>query len=138
MQRRAFIVGLGAAITGSIQTNAQELPSVPLVGYLDDSPAEGYVSRQVVFREGLAEIDYFEGCNVAIESHWARLSDWASDLVDRGVAVWLRQAVWRRSSRRRRQPRRFPSSSVSARTPSRPGSFPASTIREATSPVSPL
>src|SRR5580704_439494 len=87
MQRREFIVGLGAAITGSIQTHAQELPSVPLVGYLDDSPAEGYVSRQVLFREGLAVVDYYEGCNVAIESHWARLPDWASDLVDRGVAV---------------------------------------------------
>jgi hypothetical protein len=56
MQRREFIAGLGAAITGSIQTNAQQLPSVPLVGYLDDSPAEGYVSRQVVFREGLAVV----------------------------------------------------------------------------------
>jgi putative ABC transport system substrate-binding protein len=88
MQRREFIAGLGAAITGSIQTNAQELlPSVPLVGYLDDSPAEGYVSRQVLFREGLAVVDYYEGCNVAIESHWARLPDWASDLVERGVAV---------------------------------------------------
>jgi putative tryptophan/tyrosine transport system substrate-binding protein len=88
MRRREFIAGLGAAITGSIQTDAQELlPSVPLVGYLDDSPAEGYVSRQVVFREGLAAADYFEGCNVAIESHYARLPDWASDLIDRGVAV---------------------------------------------------
>jgi putative ABC transport system substrate-binding protein len=88
MRRREFIAGLGAAITGSTQTDAQELlPSVPLVGYLDDSPAEGYVSRQVVFREGLAVVDYYEGCNVAIESHWARLPDWASDLVSRGVAV---------------------------------------------------
>jgi putative tryptophan/tyrosine transport system substrate-binding protein len=57
------------------------------VGYLDDSPAEGYVSRQVLFREGLAVVDYYEGCNVAIESHWARLPDWANDLVSRGVAV---------------------------------------------------
>jgi putative tryptophan/tyrosine transport system substrate-binding protein len=87
MQRREFIAGLGAAIIGPIRTDAQELPSVPLVGYLDDSPAEGYVSRQVVFREGLAVVDYYEGCNVAIESHWARLPDWASDLVGRGVAV---------------------------------------------------
>src|SRR5580704_4587006 len=87
MQRREFIVGLGAAITGSIQTDAEELPSVPLVGYLDDGPAEGFVFRQVLFREGLAVVDYYEGCNVAIESHWARLPDWASDLVDRGVAV---------------------------------------------------
>jgi hypothetical protein len=69
MQRREFIVGLGAAITGSIQTDAQELPSVPLVGYLDDGPAEGLVFRQVLFREGLAVVDYYEGCNVAIESH---------------------------------------------------------------------
>jgi putative ABC transport system substrate-binding protein len=57
------------------------------VGYLDDGPAEGFVFWQVVFREGLAELDYFEGCNVAIESHYARLLYWASDLVDRGVAV---------------------------------------------------
>jgi hypothetical protein len=35
MRRREFIAGLGAAITGSIQTNA---PLVPLVGHLDDDP----------------------------------------------------------------------------------------------------
>jgi putative tryptophan/tyrosine transport system substrate-binding protein len=88
MQRREFIVGLGAAITGPIQTNAQELLTpVPLVGYLDDGPVEGFILRQVLFREGLAVVDYYEGCNVAIESHWARLPDWAGDLVDRGVAV---------------------------------------------------
>jgi putative ABC transport system substrate-binding protein len=87
MQRREFIAGLGAVITGSIQTNAQELPLLPLVGHLDDGPVEGFIFRQVLIREGLAVMDYFEGCNVAIESHWARLPDWASDLVDRGVAV---------------------------------------------------
>jgi putative tryptophan/tyrosine transport system substrate-binding protein len=87
MQRREFIVGLGAAITGSVRTGAQELPPVPLVGYLDDGPAEGFIFRQVEFRKGLAAADYFEGCNVAIESHRAGLPDWASDLVDRGVAV---------------------------------------------------
>jgi putative ABC transport system substrate-binding protein len=87
MRRREFIAGLGITITGSIQTNAQELPLLPLVGHLDDGPAEGFIFRQVVFREGLAEVDYFEGCNVAIESHRGRLQDWASDLVDRGVTV---------------------------------------------------
>jgi putative tryptophan/tyrosine transport system substrate-binding protein len=87
MQRREFIVGLGAAITGSIRTDAQELTPVPLVGYLDDGPAEGFIFRQVEFRKGLAAADYFEACNVAIEAHRARLPDWAGDLVDRGVAV---------------------------------------------------
>jgi putative tryptophan/tyrosine transport system substrate-binding protein len=83
---------LGAAITGSIRTNAQELPPVSLVGYLYAGPTEGVVGRQVAFREGLAEAGYFEGCNLAIESRWARnafyrLPDLASDLVDHRVAV---------------------------------------------------
>src|SRR4051794_6547796 len=72
MRRREFIAGLGAAITGSIRTNAQQLPPVSLVGYLYAGPAEGFAFRQVAFRKGLAETDYFEGCNVAIETHWAR------------------------------------------------------------------
>src|SRR5208283_3237763 len=92
MRRREFIAGLGAAITGSIRTNAQQLPPVSLVGYLYAGPTEGAVGRQVAFREGLAGAGYFEGCNLAIESRWARnasyrLPDLASDLVDRGVAV---------------------------------------------------
>jgi putative ABC transport system substrate-binding protein len=90
MRRREFIAGLGAAITG--QTNAQELPSLAFVGYLDDGPAQGFIFRQVVFREGLAEVDYFEGCNVAIEAHRAELQEWANDLVSRGVAVLVASA----------------------------------------------
>jgi putative ABC transport system substrate-binding protein len=92
MRRREFIAWLGAAITGSIRANAQQLPPVQLVGYLYAGPIEGAVGRQVGFREGLAEAGYFEGCNVAIESRWARndfyrLPDLASDLVSSGVAV---------------------------------------------------
>jgi len=87
MQRREFIVGLRAAITGSIRTDTQGLPRLPLVGYLDDGPVEGFIFRQVEFRKGLAAADYFEGSDVAIEAHRGRLSDWAGDLVDHGVAV---------------------------------------------------
>jgi ABC transporter substrate binding protein len=92
MRRREFIAGLGAAITGSIKSNAQQLPPVSLVGYLYAGPAEGFAFRQVAFRKGLAETDYFEGCNVAIETHWARnesfrLADLAEELVGRSVAV---------------------------------------------------
>jgi putative ABC transport system substrate-binding protein len=87
MQRREFIVGLGAAITGSIRTDAQELPSLSLVGYLDDDPVERFLFRQVEFRKGLAAADYYEGSEVAIEVHRGRLAEWAGDLVDRGAAV---------------------------------------------------
>ncbi len=87
MQRREFIVGLGAAITGSTRSDAQDLLRLRLVGYLDDGPVEGFIFRQVEFRRGLAATGYFEGSDVAIEAHRGRLSDWASDLVDRGAAV---------------------------------------------------
>ena len=87
MQRREFIVGLGAAIAGSIRTDAQELARLQLVGYLDDGPVEGFIFRQVEFRKGLAAADYFEGSDVAIEAHRGRLPYWAGDLVDRGAAV---------------------------------------------------
>jgi putative ABC transport system substrate-binding protein len=87
MQRRQFIVGVGAAIAGSIRADAQELARLKLVGYLDDGPVEGFVFRQVEFRKGLAAADYFEGSDVAIEAHRGRLPYWAGDLVDRGAAV---------------------------------------------------
>jgi putative tryptophan/tyrosine transport system substrate-binding protein len=87
MRRREFIVGLGAAITGSIRADAQDLARLKLVGYLDDGPVEGFVFRQVEFRKGLAAADYFEGSDVAIEAHRGRLPYWAGDLVDRGAAV---------------------------------------------------
>jgi putative ABC transport system substrate-binding protein len=87
MQRREFIVGLGAAITGPIRTDAQDLSRLKLVGYLDDGPVEGFVFRQVEFRKGLAAADYFEGSDVAIEAHRGRLPYWAGDLVERGAAV---------------------------------------------------
>jgi putative tryptophan/tyrosine transport system substrate-binding protein len=87
MQRREFIAGLGAAIAGSIRADAQGLPRLQLVGYLDDGPVEGFIFRQVEFRKGLAAADYFEGSDVAIEAHRGRLPYWAGDLVERGVAV---------------------------------------------------
>jgi putative tryptophan/tyrosine transport system substrate-binding protein len=87
MRRREFMAGLAAAITGPTQTNAQLLPPLLLVGYLDDGPVEGFVFRQVEFRKGLAATDYFEGSDVAIEAHRGRLADWASDLIERGAAV---------------------------------------------------
>jgi putative tryptophan/tyrosine transport system substrate-binding protein len=87
MQRREFIVGLGAAITGPIRTDAQDLSRLKLVGYLDDGAVEGFVFRQVEFRKGLAAADYFEGSDVAIEAHRGRLPYWAGDLVERGAAV---------------------------------------------------
>jgi hypothetical protein len=52
MRRREFIAGLGATITGSIQTNAQELPSLAFVGYLMMAQPKASYSGRWYFAKG--------------------------------------------------------------------------------------
>jgi putative ABC transport system substrate-binding protein len=68
---------------------AQELPAI---GYLGAESPERFASRLEAFRRGLAELNYAEGRNVAIEYRWAngdnsRLPELAADLVRRQVSV---------------------------------------------------
>jgi putative ABC transport system substrate-binding protein len=65
---------------------------MPAIGFLDSRSPETVVSRLRAFRQGLQEIGYVEGENVAIvyrfaENQLERLSDLARDLVYRRVAV---------------------------------------------------
>ncbi len=69
--------------------SAQELP---VIGYLGAESAERFASRLEAFKRGLAEMNYAEGRNVAIEYRWAngdnaRLPELAADLVRRQVSV---------------------------------------------------
>ena len=68
---------------------AQDLP---VIGYLGAESAERFAARLEAFRRGLAEMNYAEGRNVAIEYRWAngdnsRLPELAADLVRRQVSV---------------------------------------------------
>jgi len=68
---------------------AQDLP---VVGYLGAESSERFAARLEAFRRGLAEMNYAEGRNVAIEYRWAngdnsRLAELAADLVRRQVSV---------------------------------------------------
>jgi putative ABC transport system substrate-binding protein len=92
--KRRDLVGLiaGAAIPWPVGTGAQQ--RIPVIGYLSPGSLEtdNIPGRLMAFRQGLNEMGYVEGQNVAIEYRGAqgqndRLPDLASDLVRRQVSV---------------------------------------------------
>ena len=90
MRRRAFLSGVTAASLVPRAAATQQV--LPVIGFLSGSSADQDAGRLRGFRQGLSEMGYVEGRNVAIEYRWAeermnRLPALAADLVSRKVAV---------------------------------------------------
>ena len=95
LRRRDFVTLLGGAgllCAAKARWARAQQAAMPVVGFLNSTSPGPHAPMVAAFREGLAEIGYVEGRNVAIEYRWAegeydRLPSLAADLVSRQVSV---------------------------------------------------
>jgi len=91
MRRRELGPLLGVAMMTARILRAQQ-KARPEIGFLSSTSPGPAAPYAAAFRQGLSEIGYVEGKNLAIEYRWAehhydRLPALAADLVDRKVDV---------------------------------------------------
>src|SRR5260370_31690625 len=92
MRRREFITLVGGtAAAWPLAARAQQ-PAVPVVGYISSASADEPSTYLAPFRQGLGQVGYVEGQNLAIEFRFAehqneRLPVLVADLARRQVNV---------------------------------------------------
>ena len=91
VHRRHFLIAAGALVAAPL-VEAQRAAKLARIGYLSSSSSPNEKPRDEAFRQGLHELGYVEGKNVAIEYRYAngkldQLSELAAELVHLKVDV---------------------------------------------------
>jgi putative tryptophan/tyrosine transport system substrate-binding protein len=91
VKRREFTALLAGAAAWPLAARAQQ-PAVPVIGFLNGASPQPFAHLVRAFHQGLEQMGYVEGRNVATEFRWAegqpaRLPDLAAELVRREVAL---------------------------------------------------
>jgi putative ABC transport system substrate-binding protein len=92
VKRRDFLVLIATATAGWPPGASAEQPEFPVIGYLSPNSAESAARNLPSFHQGLSQVGFVEGRNVAIDyrlvpAEYERLPALAADLVSRKVAV---------------------------------------------------
>ena len=70
MRRREFITFAGGAVGWQLAARAQQ-SAMPLIGFLNSTSRDGYQPMLNAFRQGLQELGYVEGRDVALDERHA-------------------------------------------------------------------
>jgi len=71
IRRRQFLIATGMLLAAPVAVEAQQAKQVPRIGFLASSSTERDASRLAAFRQGLRELGYLEGQNIAIDQRYA-------------------------------------------------------------------
>jgi putative ABC transport system substrate-binding protein len=91
IERRGFLALLAGAASWTLPSHAQS-QALPVIGYLCPESPGLFASRLKAFHQGLGEIGFVEGRNVAVDYQWAegqykQLPSLAAELVAHNVDV---------------------------------------------------
>src|SRR5436190_5761663 len=91
MKRREFVLLIGGSAAWPLAARAQQTTR-PVIGFLSISSPGAHAPFVAAFNQGLKELGFIEGQNLAIEYRWAegqfdRLAALAADLIRRKVDV---------------------------------------------------
>src|SRR5262249_12091167 len=92
MRRRDFLALFGGGLAAWPLVASAPAHAVPVIGFLHSSTRERFAPLLAAFHQGLGELGYIEGRNVAIEYRWAegrfeQLPALSADLVRRNVTL---------------------------------------------------